>query len=352
MKRIISINNSLCTGICNYNCRLCGVNKPTYHGIKKFQDEYITKSLINKILNDAEKGIEFRIITNSGSGEPTLHPEFRNRMELFGDMLRNWPSKESIPEVSIVTNASNLLKESVIQALIENPITVNISFPIYDEEIYINHTFSDGIYDKNIFQTVVEGIDLILKYNAIQKISKVCFHISPPIPNMTSEDLEKTISFLCKRASLVGLSQVNIIVFPNISNRSGLVHGELINNDYFYDFYSFNGNIYHNVKVVMENVWYRFYRSKKELEVIHNEFIYPCIWNASNIFITAEGYSVCCNDQENLCKLGTILEESVFELYKNKTNFVGGEACIRCNQQFAVRLTVEQIMNKIKLEFI
>ena len=89
-RRQISINNSLAHGICNFNCSLCGVNKPNYRGPREFQSRAVTEKLIERVKEAAAQGVRIRYIANAGDGEPTLHPEFARRMDLFGRMIREW----------------------------------------------------------------------------------------------------------------------------------------------------------------------------------------------------------------------------------------------------------------------
>ena len=92
--------------------------------------------LVERVKEAAQSGVRIRIVANAGDGEPTLHPEFRQRMTLFGDMIRSWDAPVPAPEISIVTNGSRLLEPEVTAALTENPITVNVSFPTSDPESY------------------------------------------------------------------------------------------------------------------------------------------------------------------------------------------------------------------------
>ncbi|GBK65293.1 hypothetical protein PbDSM24746_52970 [Paenibacillus macerans] len=350
--RPLYVNNSLSTGICNYNCILCGINKPNYNGPKKFQDEETTNLLISRILQAAAKGVKFRLIANSGSGEPTLHPHFDEKMNEFGNMLENWPSNNELtPEISIVTNGSRLLETRIVEALINNPITVNVSFPTSDVKRYSKVMFGENNKNSIFFEKVVKGIRELLNLYSEGKINKVCFHISPPLADMTNFELSNTLSFLCEIASKSNVSSINVIMFPIISNRSGLIDCKLNQNDSYENFISeFDGKIYSGVKVRIENVWNRFFKEKKEIEEMINVFKHPCIWN-SNIFLTAYGDSVCCNDQEITCNLGNINSDDFETLMLKKENSVVSEVCKSCNQRYAQNISVDELISEFKLKF-
>jgi mRNA-degrading endonuclease RelE of RelBE toxin-antitoxin system len=136
-RRPISINNSLVHGICNYSCKLCGVNKPHFRGPKGFQSRQVTKGLLQRVKEAARAGIQVRYIANAGDGEPTLHPEFKEQMAMFGDLIRNWDViGMEPPEVSVVTNGARLLEPGVLETFTANPLTLIISFPTPDPEGY------------------------------------------------------------------------------------------------------------------------------------------------------------------------------------------------------------------------
>jgi len=337
--------------VCNFNCRLCGINKPNYDGPVKFQEEAVTRQLINRIRQAAISGIRFRIITNSGSGEPTMHPEFAKNIKFFGDLIRNWPTEKNIPELTIVTNGSTLLNPDIIRPLCENPITVNISFPTSNEEKYWEMMLNANNSKKHIFKLVINGIDKIMKYHASGQIQKIYFHISPPVYNRQIHDLSATFSFLCERAANSGLKQINIVMFPDISNRSGLIKSENNSVNQFSVFFKiFNKTKIHNVEINMENVWNRFFKFREEVEELCNVFKYPCIWNA-NLFITAEGDSICCNDQAVKSKLGNLSVDSIETLYARKENLLNYTVCCDCNQRDKVSYSIDETLHNCQLDY-
>lgn len=350
-ERPLYINNSLSTGICNFNCSLCGVNKNTYTGEYMFQSNEVTSSFVNKVLSAASEGVKFRLIANAGNGEPTLHPNFSDRMDIMGDMIKNWPIPEETPELSVVTNGSRLLDEYIINTLIRNPITLNISIPTSNKDEYIKSMFS-GDYSKAwIFDEVVNGIIKAMELYSDGKIDDLCFHISPPIPNMTKDTLAETFGFLCKIASEFNIEKLNMIMFPNVSNRTGLVENKGNKLNLFEEFFKeFNNKKMYNTKIVMENVWHRFFHYKHEIEEITTIFKNPCLWNA-NIFITAGGDSVCCNDQGGKYKLGNIKDKSITELLHKKEVLEYDELCSNCNQYCNSTHSSNGIIDRYKLNF-
>jgi len=109
--------------ICNFDCIYCecGYNKDRRTKSPLPSRENVKSALEYKLKELIEENITLDVITFSGNGEPTLHPEFP---EIIDDTieLRN----KYIPEakISVLTNATNIHKERVFNALkkIENNI--------------------------------------------------------------------------------------------------------------------------------------------------------------------------------------------------------------------------------------
>ncbi len=332
-KRPISINNSLVHGICNYSCRLCSINKTNYNGPKEFQPFEVTKTLIRRILESARSGVNIRYVTNSGDGEPTLHPEFTSRVEMFGTMLREWNIPNvTRPEVSVVTNGSRLHLPGITDSFGENSITMIISFPTVEPESYGRIMVGDAEKGSSLLSVVLPNIEKAIFLRAERYLSKLYFHISPPETEIIRNDFADTIDYLTNAACSNGLDRIELILFPASSNRSGLVHSSVKKIDMYRDLFKhYNGRVVNNVKISMKLVLKRFFHNSIEIADLIRSFRFPCLWNA-NFFITSDGSSICCNDQTVKYPQGNIMFDSLETLMEMKEQFSAGPLCSVCNQ--------------------
>lgn len=110
--------------ICTFNCIYCecGWTKPSHSFLDApYKKEDVKNSLEEALISISQNKTGLDNITFGGNGEPTLHPSFN---EIVDDaiILRD----KYFPEVkiSVLSNASNLDKSSVIEAMkkVDNPI--------------------------------------------------------------------------------------------------------------------------------------------------------------------------------------------------------------------------------------
>ncbi len=332
-RRPISINNSLAHGICNYSCRLCGINETSYNGPKEFQPDIVTKALIQRVLESAECGIHVRYIANSGDGEPTLHPLFNNRMRMFGDMLREWNiSAVPPPEVSVVTNGLRLNIPGIMEPFLENSISLIISMPTVKPESYGLIMMGDSKRGEALLSRVLPGVEKAMEFRAKGLLSKLMFHISPPEIEIIRDDFPETIEYLTRLALGKGLGEIELVLFPATSNRSGLIRNTVVKVDMYKDlFRRYNGRDVNGVNIRMKLVLKRFFKNTGEIADLVRSFRFPCLWNA-NFFIAADGSSICCNDQSASNPLGNILYDSIDTLMQYKEQYMPGKICTGCNQ--------------------
>ena len=103
------------THICNHSCRMCIVkhyqknNKINVNATMPFEK-------FQKIFKDAEK-MGTQLITLSGGGEPSMHPEFFEILDCF---------RESKMNLMLFTNGTNIYKENCHQLIAMDAI-INIS---------------------------------------------------------------------------------------------------------------------------------------------------------------------------------------------------------------------------------
>ncbi len=334
-RRPISINNSLSHGICNCNCTLCGVNKPGYKGPKEFQPKAVTEALIRRIRESARRGLYVRYVGNAGDGEPTLHPEFGERMDMFGAMIREWDVPEApAPEVSVVTNGVRLMRPGVLDAFTRNPLTLIVSFPTPDPESYGMLMSGDPRKGPTLLKHVVPGIRQALRLHAQGRIQRVQFHISPPDRDVVRRDFNRTVHFLTSLARDAGVEGIDMVLFPATSNRSGLIRNTTKGLDTYKDFFQVyrRWNHLNGVRVSLKLSYQRFFPRKSEFIDLLRAYDFPCTWN-SQLFVTAAGDSTCCNDQAVRNPMGNLLTASLPELMANKERHRPGRVCGGCDQR-------------------
>ena len=110
--------------LCNFDCVYCecGWNKDGAVEGRRFPDlQEVEQALTTKISKAAAEGVPVDSITFSGNGEPTMHPDFAQIIDVTLK-LRD----EYFPDakVSVLSNATLLGREDVAQALmrVDNPI--------------------------------------------------------------------------------------------------------------------------------------------------------------------------------------------------------------------------------------
>jgi wyosine [tRNA(Phe)-imidazoG37] synthetase (radical SAM superfamily) len=115
--------------ICNFNCIYCEcgwnskkINDNVPQNLLSFPRKEIIKleleSVLTRIKNNGEM---LNVITFSGNGEPTLHPNFA---EIIDDTLELRNKFIPNTQIAVLSNSTNLEKNSVIDALkkIDKPI--------------------------------------------------------------------------------------------------------------------------------------------------------------------------------------------------------------------------------------
>ncbi len=101
--------------LCTFNCIYCecGWNTPV-HAPQLPTVEEVTKEMEDKLQQMQAEGIIPDVITFSGNGEPTLHPQFEQIIDNTC-RLRNTYCPEA--KVSVLSNSTQLMREDVVRAL-------------------------------------------------------------------------------------------------------------------------------------------------------------------------------------------------------------------------------------------
>ncbi len=333
-KRSITINNNLVQGICNCSCITCNINKPSYTGPKANQSEKVVEKIVERVQEACLEGLYIRAIGNSGDGEPTLHPEFSQRMAIFGELKRKWNfSGYPSPDICIVTNGLRLYKPDIVEALEKNNISVKISFPTADP-IHYTEIMQPlcGEKGENIFKELIPAIGHIMSLRAQNKIPGLEFHISPPFLDYVRPDFPQTINVLSTLANKNGLRVLNLKIFPVLSNRTGLVKRFLNNFDMYKDYFKrYNGKIINGVVINMFYSYDFFYPNFRDFVDLLRAFNFPCLWYG-NIYLSSFGDSDCPNDQNIQEPLGNLFTHSLREIMEIKEERLPGAICKSCNQ--------------------
>jgi len=103
----------LCTFDCVY-CE-CGFNTVVPHPVLPTREE-VAVALESKLQQLQTEGVTPDVITFSGNGEPTLHPDFRGVIE---DTCRLRDRYCPSAKVSVLTNSTQLVREDVVEALMQ-----------------------------------------------------------------------------------------------------------------------------------------------------------------------------------------------------------------------------------------
>ncbi|MBP5374325.1 MAG: radical SAM protein [Bacteroidales bacterium] len=109
--------------LCNFDCIYCecGWNRDGLADRKLPSAGDVESALKEKLQACAKEGTAIDSITFSGDGEPTLHPDFAAIVDIT---LRLRDSYFPKARVSVLSNATRLLKDEVFEALsrVDNPI--------------------------------------------------------------------------------------------------------------------------------------------------------------------------------------------------------------------------------------
>lgn len=354
-KRPIVINNCLVHGICNFNCITCTVNKPYYKGPREYQNPDLFKTILKRIEEAAKENIRISYLALSGDGEPTLHPEFKQIIELASEFQRGWNIRNiPVPEIAVVTNGRALKEKNILTILAGKQIGLKISFPTIDVQHYNEIMLMDPNNNGNIQEGVLENIALACEFYANQQIPKLEIHISPPYAPYVNDDIDKTIDHLIAITNTKKAHQLNLVLFPTLTNRGGeLKIYDRKMNTYKRIYKKYNKKKFDEVFVNLTLSWKYFYRNIFDLIDLLRAFEYPCIWDG-NFFLTAGGDSCCCNDQSVFEKEGNISENTLKQLLEIKEKRSQSEMCKKCNQapeqmSGGIYLAIHRLCTKIKM---
>lgn len=108
---LMPLEHKLCTFNCVY-CE-CGWNSPVLHPKLPSREEVKT-ALEQKLLALREEAVRLDVITFSGNGEPTLHPDFA---AIIDDTVLLRDTYQPQAKVSVLSNSTQLGRPDVVAAL-------------------------------------------------------------------------------------------------------------------------------------------------------------------------------------------------------------------------------------------
>jgi hypothetical protein len=291
----------------------------------------VTEKLIREIHIAASRGIHIRGIHQSGIGEPTLHPEFAERLGLFEQMRRDWQAAVPVPDLVVVTNGSTLLHPDVVSALTTYRVSLAVSFPTPEPEHYGAVMMEDATQGASLLATVIPGIRAMMEQRAAGRIRELAFYISPPKRDVIRPDFHQTVQFLTRQARDAGLDTLNLVLFVTSFNRTGLVRNRIKTIDFYPDFFKrYHRRTVNDVTVEMITSYKTFYPHLRDVVDLLKNYTFPCLQNG-HLLIAADGSSICPNDQEARNPFGHILNDSIESLLIKKERYRPNTTCARCD---------------------
>lgn len=177
---IMPLEHKLCTFDCVY-CE-CGWNEPVSHPVLPTREE-VRVALETKLKALQQEGVVPDVITFSGNGEPTLHPEFKGIIE---DTCALRDSYCPQAKVSVLSNSTQLGRADVAEAL-----------RLCDNRILKLDAATDTMM-RRIDQPVNKALDVQTLTGWLKQFDgdftlQTCFlrgeHNGEPIDNTTEEEL-------------------------------------------------------------------------------------------------------------------------------------------------------------------
>lgn len=171
--------------ICSFDCIYCecGFNAPIRHPRLPTVAEF-TEALEHKLNTLRQEGQRLDVITFSGNGEPTMHPDFE---AIIDETVRLRNHYVPMANISVLSNATQLHKPSVIQGLmkVENRI-LKLDSAIQKTMVQIDEPASPHF-------TVEKLVEQLCAFHG-ELIVQTCFlrgtHKGERVDNTTAEEVK------------------------------------------------------------------------------------------------------------------------------------------------------------------
>ena len=175
---VMPLANKLCTFDCVY-CE-CGFNQKVSHPVLPTVGEF--RTAMQSKLSSAEIG-KIDVITFSGNGEPTLHPQFKQIMECCVELRdRYCPSTQ----ISVLSNSTQLYRQDVREALMMADRRILKLDSAIDDTM---HLIDQPVNKDLTCRTIIDYLKMFDGDFTLQTCFLKGTHNSLPIDNTTNEEL-------------------------------------------------------------------------------------------------------------------------------------------------------------------
>lgn len=176
--------------VCSFDCLYCeaGFNSQGKgsSGLPKRED--VKEQLRRKLTEMKDRGEDLNVITFSGNGEPTLHPEFPG---ILDDVLKLRDEFYPDAKVSVLTNSTKIFTPAVAEALkkADNNI-LKLDSAIEDTMQLIDRPSSPSF----TVEKVVDGLKQFRDTGIIQTMILRGEHNGKKIDNTTPQEIDALIN--------------------------------------------------------------------------------------------------------------------------------------------------------------
>lgn len=175
--------------VCSFDCLYCeaGYNSQGKGSTGLPKRDAVKDQLRKKLASMKENGENLDVITFSGNGEPTLHPDFP---EIIDDVLALRDEFYPNAKVSVLTNSTKIFTPSVVDALkkVDNNI-LKLDSAIEETMQLVDRPTSPSF----TIEKVVEGLKQFSGSGIIQTMFLRGEHCGKHIDNTTPEEVEALI---------------------------------------------------------------------------------------------------------------------------------------------------------------
>lgn len=175
--------------VCSFDCIYCeaGFNSQGAGSTGLPLRERVREQLRNKLQAMKEAGEPLDVITFSGNGEPTLHPDFP---EIIDDVLKLRDEFYPEAKVSVLTNSTRIFSPEVAEALksVDNNI-LKLDSAVEPTMRLIDRPNSPDF----TVEKVVEGLKQFACTGVIQTMFLRGSHDGKPVDNTSPEEIDALI---------------------------------------------------------------------------------------------------------------------------------------------------------------
>ena len=176
--------------VCSFDCLYCeaGFNAQGTGTTGMPLKDRVYRDLRNKLISMKDKGENLDVITFSGNGEPTLHPDFP---EIIDEVLTLRDEFYPDAKVSVLTNSTRIFSDKVAEALekVDNNI-LKLDSAIEETMQMIDRPNSPGF----TVSKLIEGLKRFSGSGIIQTMFLRGSHEGQPVDNTGSKEVEALIN--------------------------------------------------------------------------------------------------------------------------------------------------------------